>query len=101
MRYARATCLPIKLDRIRPRDHRAGVPESPQIGERRVEEQRAEAAAAKGGADAGRTEEAEAAIVCVVGGEAGDLAVLFDEEERRRIVDECARRFEAPDTAEL
>src|SRR5437660_2634136 len=62
-----------------------------------MEEERAEAAAAYRLGDAGRTEEAEAAVVRVVGGEAGDLAAVLDEEKPFAGV----LAFEAPRLAEV
>ena len=96
-----ATALVVEQQRIGPRNDRAAQAEPLQVGERRPEEQAAEAATAHRRRHAGRTEEAETAVVDVVRGEAGDGAVLFRDEERERLPVERSGDFEAPDTAEL
>jgi hypothetical protein len=68
-----------------------------EVGQRCPQKRRAEAAAAVRARDAGRTEEAKAAIVGVVRGEAGDVAVDFNVEK----VVASVRRFEPPDAAEF
>src|SRR5215472_4956739 len=86
---ARVASFPVVLDGVGPGDDGAVVAEATEVGEGGAEEAMADAAAARRVRDAGRTEEAEAAVVAVVGGEAFDDAVRFAEEERRRLDVEC------------
>src|SRR5438034_7363989 len=95
MRNLRAAALRVVADRVGPGDDYTFVVEPAGVGEAGVEEIPADALAAMGGSDAGGAEEAEAAVVRLVRGEAGDLAALLGMEE------DAARGFEAPDSAEV
>src|SRR5438034_4210176 len=95
MRNLRAAALRVVADRVGPGDDYTFVVEPAGVGEAGVEEIPADALAAMGGSDAGGAEEAEAAVVRLVRGEAGDLAALLGVEE------DAARGFEAPGSAEV
>src|SRR3954453_2162580 len=87
----------VEIERVGPGDDRAFVAEAAEVGERGSQKRCAEAGAAVRACDAGRTEEAEAAVVRVVRGEAGDVAVdLVVEKVVARV-----RCFESPDAAEF
>ena len=92
----RATRLAIELERVGPWNDRALVAERVQFRERLEKQIAADAAPADRLHDAGWTEHAEAAVVRFVGGEAGELAVLFGGDDAER-----ARTLEAPDFSEM
>src|SRR5882724_4994935 len=75
--------------------------ESPQVGERCLEQTGSESASAMGTGNAGGTEKSEGAVVGVVGGESGDRSVDLEVEQRGRVVLERAPGLESPDAAEL
>src|SRR5438552_17339174 len=95
MRNLRAAAFRVVADRVGPGDDHAVVAEAARVGEAGVEQLPADALAAVGEGDAGGPEEAEAAVVRLVRGEAGDLAAILGVEE------DAARGFEAPDLAEV
>src|ERR1044071_2342394 len=92
----RATRFAIKIERVRPGNDRALVAERMQLRERLQEQIAPDPASAHRLHDAGGTEYAEAAIVRFVGGETGELAVLFGSDDAER-----ARTLEAPDFSEM
>jgi hypothetical protein len=96
-RDRRAAGFAIEIEGVGPGDDGAFVSETAEIGERGSQKCGAAAASAMLARDAGRAEEAEAAVVGVVRGEAGDFAVDIDVEE----VVSGVRCFESPDAAEF
>jgi len=77
------------------------VSKPPQVGQRRLQQTPTESAAAMRACNACRAEESQSAIVRIVRGEACDLVIHINIEERRRIVLERASGLEAPDAPEL